>query len=428
MQKPFPLIWGLGLTLATIASGQTVLTWTSNSDNRWSRSQNWSGNNRPDNSNEIAQFGTGNQLNPELNANNLTVRGIRFSAGAGSYNVDDDNNARTLRIGNNTSSFVENLSANDQAINIATLQFQRDATIRTTGTGELAISSNLTGTNRDLTFNTVSDITVTGNITTGNGTLTKQGSADLHLSGTNTYTGTTSIDAGAIVLQDSDVFANSGRIDIAGGASLRLNDLSDTIGRLTGAGTVDFGSGGSLTLASGSSTYAGAFTGSGELVIGAGATLTLGTDFNNANLNLVLAGGTLQLAGYSLSLGALSVSADSVIDFGAGAADSHLAVASLGFDSAGLGLTVQNWADAADYFYSQTGYLQGSAPLDQVEFQGWDPADTKWMAYDSQITPVPEPRTYGAWLMVGMLSAGWCFRRRARPDPAGASALSDADK
>lgn len=399
-----PILGCLSLLLAVPALAQTVRTWTSNADQRWSRNANWSGSNRPDANNEIALFGTGNQHNPELNSNAYTVRGLRFSAAAGAYQVGDDNGARTLRIGNGSSGFIENLSASDQIITIATLQFQSDSTIRTTGTGGLTLGSRLTGTNRDLTFSATADITVSGNITTGSGTLTKQGAADLHLGGSNTYTGQTTISAGAIVLEAAGVFADTNRIDIAAGASLRLNNYSDIIGRLTGAGTVDLGAGGALTLAAGNSTFAGAFTGSGTLTIGAGATLTLGADFANTGLSLVLDGGTLQLAGYSLALGALSVSDDSLIDFGAGT-DSVLSVASLGFANSGLGLTVQNWADAVDYFYSGTGYEQGSAPLDQVAFQGWTPSDTKWQAYDSQITPVPEPSAYGA-ILLALLAVG----------------------
>lgn len=400
--------------LAGIVSGQTVRTWTSDSDQRWNRNQNWSGNNQPNSSSEIAQFGTGDQLNPELNANNLTVRGISFSAGAGGYNVADDNGARTLRIGNGTSGFIENLSGTDQLISLATLQFQSDATIRTTGAGELILGSQLTGNNRDLTFDADTAITVTGAITTGAGTLTKEGTGALHLAGANTYTGTTIISAGTIVAEAAGVFADTGRIDIVAGAGLHLNNFTETIGRLTGAGTVDLGAAGTglLTLSAGNSTFDGLFTGAGEIIIGAGATLTLGMDFSNANLNIRLDGGTLLLNGSDIIVGALSVTGNSVIDFSAGS-DSILQIASLAFGSASLDLAVQNWTDAADYFYSSAGYVQGSAPLDQVTFNGWVPADTKWQAYDSQITPVPEPATYGALLIGGLLAAGWWRRRRA---------------
>ena len=404
-----------GIGLAAAASGQTVRTWTSNSDQRWSVNGNWSGSNRPNTSSEIAQFGTGLQLNPELNANSYTVRGIRFSTGADAYTVGDDNGARTLRIGNWSSGFIENLSGSDQVISIATLQFQSNSTISTTGTGTLSLSSNLTGTNRNLTFDTAADISVTGNITTGTGTLTKQGSGNLTLAGANTYTGLTTVSAGAIVLAASNVFADTGRISIASGASLQLNNLADTISRLSGAGTVDFGSAGTgqLRLDSGTSTFAGSFAGSGELIIGAGATLTLGANFTNTNLKITLDGGTLNLAGYSLTAGALSITGNSTVDFSSGGS-SVLAVDSLGFASGSLQLSAQNWADASDYFFSQTGYAQGSAPLNQVEFQGWSTADTKWQAYDSQITPVPEPATYGAWLLAGLGAVGlwWSHRRR----------------
>lgn len=404
-----------GIGLAVAASGQTVRTWTSNSDQRWSVNGNWTGNNRPNTNSEIAQFGTGLQLNPELNANGYTVRGIRFSTGAGAYDVGDDNGARTLRIGNWSSGFIENLSGSDQIISIATLQFQSDSTIRTTGAGGLSLSSNLTGTNRDLTFNTTADISVTGNITTGTGTLTKQGSGNLTLAGANTYTGLTTVSAGAIVLAASNVFADSAQISISSGASLKLNNLADTIGRLSGSGAVDFGSSGTgqLRLDSGTSTFAGSFAGSGELIIGAGATLTLGANFSNTNLKITLDGGTLNLAGYSLTAGALNITGNSTVDFSSGGG-SVLAVDSVGFGSTGLLLSAQNWADASDYFYSQTGYTQGSAPLNQVEFQGWSTADTKWQAYDSQITPVPEPATYGAWLLAGLGAVGLWWRHRRR--------------
>jgi autotransporter-associated beta strand protein len=401
--------------LAGEATGQTIRTWTSDSDQRWSRNGNWSGSNRPDSSSEIARFGNGTQLNPELNANNYTVNGLRFTAGADSYNVGDDNGARTLKIGNGSGGFIENLGANHQTISIATLQFQGDSTVSTIGTGGLLLQSNLTGNNRDLVFSAGGDLTVSGNITTGGGTVTKTGTGNLILSGANTYTGLTTISEGVLALGAAGVFSDSAAISVLSGASLQLNDLGDVIGRLEGTGAVDFGGlgTGQLTLADGLSTFGGSFLGSGELVIGAGATLALEADFFNSNLNITLDGGTLLLSGNHVSIGTLNVSANSIIDFGAGT-DSVLSLAALGFGSAGVILSAQNWADAADYFYSETGYLQGAAPLDQVEFAGWSAADTKWQSYDSQITPVPEPRTYGAILTA--LGVGLVLWRR-RPCP-----------
>lgn len=393
-------------------SGQTVRTWTSNSDQRWNRGANWSGNNAPDTNNEIAQFGTGTQLNPQLNANNLTVRGLRFSSGAAAYDVGDNNGARTLRIGNGSSGFVENLSGSDQLISIATLQFQSDATLRTAGTGMLTIDSNLTGNNRDLAFTAAADIRVTGDITTGTGTLTKDGAGSLRLSGSNAYTGPTRIDAGAIVLEAANVFSDASVIDIGTGAALRLDGYSDTVAGISGTGNVDLGADGFLTLGAGTSTFAGSFLGSGTLVISSGATLTLGADFANTNLNITLAGGTLRLAGHSFNAGSLDVTSNSIIDFAAGA-PSVFDITALTFGSGGVQLAVQNWTDAADYFFSQAGYVQGSAPLNQIQFQGWTTNDTKWQSYDSQVTPVPEPRAFGAALLALALAAVWWRRRDA---------------
>ncbi|HTL66905.1 MAG TPA: autotransporter-associated beta strand repeat-containing protein [Lacunisphaera sp.] len=404
----------LGVLLIGSANAQMVRTWTSNWDRNWSRNANWSGNNRPNTGNEIAQFGTGGQLDPELNSDSYTVRGLRFSATAAGYGVHDDNGARTLRIGNGSSGFIENLSGSDQVISIATLQFQAGATIRTTGSGGLAVASDLTGLNRDLTISAVGDIALSGRIDTGSGQLTKQGAGNLVLGGANTYTGTTSIDAGAIVLAASNVFNDAGRINVAAGGSLRLNDQADAIGGLDGTGIVDFGATGTgrLVLTQGISTFAGAFAGRGEVVVGAGATLRLAADFSNTGLNIRLDGGTLELAGHALTIGSFDVSASSTVDFDA-STDSVLDANAVAVDAAGITLTVQNWTDAADYFYSHTAYAPQTPPLSQVGFAGWTTADTKWQAYDSQITPVPEPASYGALLLAGTIAAA-CWRRRDR--------------
>lgn len=48
--------------LVATAPGQTVCSWTGNSDQRWSRNGNWSGNNPSDGGNELAQFGAGTRF------------------------------------------------------------------------------------------------------------------------------------------------------------------------------------------------------------------------------------------------------------------------------------------------------------------------------------------------------------------------------
>jgi MYXO-CTERM domain-containing protein len=79
--------------------------------------------------------------------------------------------------------------------------------------------------------------------------------------------------------------------------------------------------------------------------------------------------------------------------------------------NSGVTLTIANWTDAVDYFYSINN--PGSGNLGRIVFNGFTGADTKWLSYDNQITPVPEPATYGAGLLgLSILFASWRLRRR----------------
>ena len=80
----------------------------------------------------------------------------------------------------------------------------------------------------------------------------------------------------------------------------------------------------------------------------------------------------------------------------------------------GITLTIKNWADSVDYFYSLTN--PGAGSLGRIVFTGFTGPDTKWLSYNNQITPVPEPAIYGAILMLLGLSVGaWLRWRRQEP-------------
>ncbi len=71
-----------------------------------------------------------------------------------------------------------------------------------------------------------------------------------------------------------------------------------------------------------------------------------------------------------------------------------------------------------DYFYSlstpdPSGNGAGSAPLNQFNFTGgsYTNNDTKWLPYDHQITPAPEPAVYGA-VLAGCSTLLLAWRRR----------------
>ncbi|HUL54896.1 MAG TPA: autotransporter-associated beta strand repeat-containing protein, partial [Opitutaceae bacterium] len=194
----------------------------------------------------------------------------------------------------------------------------RTITNNTAGTATINnINLSNNATNRTLTLGGTGNTTVTGVISnnlSSASNLTKTGSGTLTLSGANTYTGATNVNAGTLRLGANNVLSNSTAVTVASGATLNLNNYSDTIGSLAGAGIVTLGSG-TLTVGANntSTTFSGSFaagdtgtfakTGTGTLTFGAGMDLSGGT--------LQLSGGTLNLGGFSSTFGALNVTGNS---------------------------------------------------------------------------------------------------------------------
>jgi len=129
-----------------------------------------------------------------------------------------------------------------------------------------------------------------------------------------------------------------------------------------------------------------------------------------------LSGGTLRLTNSDLGITTLNITGNSVIDFAGSASSLDLTNFSI---SAGVTLTVQNWAAATDFFYAAnwtgaTHNTMGSAPMNRVVFTGFAANQTGWDSYDNQIRPnVPEPATYGA-LLLGSMTVLLAARRRRR--------------
>jgi autotransporter-associated beta strand protein len=367
--------------------------------------------------------GTWNESNGILNASAANATGAATSTvavtGTGDFQVQGGvSNQSLLHLSTlgNGSGAIESVTGTNTLTGAMTVS--GNSTIQAdsgtlTASGAIGLGANT------LNVAGAGNTTLSGLITgTSASALKMNGTGTLTVSKSNTgFLGTVTVTSGTLQTGIANAFTSSTAITVNTGAIMNLNNLSQNIGSLQDAGTLAFGTGATLTLSSGSSMLNGLLTGSGTLVLGTGSTLTLGANFSDTNLNITLAGGTLDLIGKTDTFGNLSVTSTSIIDFG-GAAGSVLSVNKV-TASAGVTLNVNNWSNYVDFFYSVTSPgSQGTAPIDQINFDGLGGALTHWNAYTDgpgpghQITPAPEPATFGAVLVGLTLAAIGVYRRR----------------
>ncbi|NCV44968.1 MAG: hypothetical protein EBW15_09335, partial [Actinobacteria bacterium] len=109
------------------------------------------------------------------------------------------------------------------------------------GSGNLALSGGTVtltqgGTNTSGAF-------YTGAITGTGTSVVKLGSGTLVVSGASNFTGSTTISEGTLKLGAMDKWADDSAVSIASGATLDLNDFDDTVGSISGAGSITLGTG-----------------------------------------------------------------------------------------------------------------------------------------------------------------------------------------
>ena len=172
------------------------------------------------------------------------------------------------------------------------------------------------------------DITLAGNITGGGG-VTKQGAGTLTLSGASTYAGATAINDGTLKAGAVNAFSPSSAHTVAAGHTLDLNNFSQAVGSLAGAGSVTLGSG-TLT-AGGNNTdtsFSGVISGTGGLTKAGAGTMTLAGNNTYGGTTAVNAG-TLAFTGDTGSLGGpMSVSSGANVTFGQAVNSSYAGVIS----------------------------------------------------------------------------------------------------
>jgi autotransporter-associated beta strand protein len=136
------------------------------------------------------------------------------------------------------------------------------------------------------------------NATVAGAVLVKSGTGTLTLSGANAYTGSTTINGGILRVSGGGAIPNAGLVTVADAAGAIFEVLgSETIGALAGGGAtggaVSIDASQTLTLSSGTQTYAGTISGAGTLT--------------NSGANQTLDGALSHTGGVNVSTGRLTL-------------------------------------------------------------------------------------------------------------------------
>ena len=325
------------------------------------------------------------------------------------------------------------------------------------GTGTGAIIKDGSGS---LTLSGIATNSFSGGLNVQDGTVYLNKTSGLNATGTGALTvgnGLGSANSAVVQLYQNEQIANSAAVTINGDGKLDLNNHTETIGSLsgTGAGTLALGSGALTISDSNSTSYSGAITGTSDALVtkqGTG-TLTLSGDISfggnvtlanvapNQTNTLEFTGNIPSIAGelklgagsvlalnltgatHTLTVGTLHITGNTTIDFG-GNSNSILNVTNLIIDSGVTLVSIINWTNASDFFFAQSwsgatlNTVGAGNPEIQITFSGYSPNQTAWLGNNpwtgyNQITPAPEPATYGFILMAAGLALVGYRRLRA---------------
>ena len=237
------------------------------------------------------------------------------------------------------------------------------------------------GTGRTLTINGSGNTTISGAISNFNGSgtaggLTYAGTGTLSLSGTGTYTGATLVSNGTLTAGATDALKTTSGITVNTGGTLLLSGLDNRIGDA---------------------------------------------------VPLTLGGGTFHTGGLSETLGTLTLSANSIIDFGNGTSTLTFADSSGATWAGSFRLSIYNWGGntltggGTDQLRFLSNGLS-STQLARIDFYSGSTAETKLSITPSffangfvggagEVTPVPEPSSVAT--VMGLLGLiGWRERRK----------------
>lgn len=324
-------------------------------DENWSTGNNWDGAAAPGAQvrQAIVMAGSSktiNNMDGAFTTNSLVFRDSSFTI--------ESSTGNTLTVGGG--GILNEAVERTQDINVQV--FLDQTQIWNAREGNLSFGGNINLQTSDLTLDGANDFTMSGSIAgDSTATLTLSGDGTTTFSGStaNTFAGDIIIDAGTLLLAKDD-------------------NITSVVGNIT---------------------------------VNNGGTLELGATQQLANTSdVTLGGGTLRVAAnLTETMGSLTLTANSVIDFGGGEGI-------LNFDSFvsnDYTLTIINWAGDIDFGNgSDQIYFGSTLTAYQLSKINFSPIPSRQLQ-DGEVVPIPEPSTYFAGaLILGFL--GWRERRRIK--------------
>lgn len=324
--------------------------------------------------------------------------------------------------------------------------------------GGNTLSGRITNNNTVYDVNTGQTNTLSGYLT-GTGSVTLIGGGVLAITGTtNDYTGNTVISNGTVRISTLTNTSTPGSLGVSNNITLAGTTTSTNVNSSTTA-VIDYtggnvttdrtfvmdNGGGTINMATAATemTLTGSASGSGKLIVGEGTLVLSNTATANAFSNnsiqvdsgatlklaasnqignttgLILNGGTLLVGASTLSdsLGTLTLSASSTIDFGAYGASGlrQITFANSSAITWTGTLTITNWQGVALTSSDFTEIVFGtggltSTQLGQIRFANQD-INGGTLISGGELVPVPEPRVYAAAVaLLGVV--GWRERKR----------------
>lgn len=325
----------------------------------------------------------------------ITGTGVFNKAGSGSLTLSGANNytgdthieGGQLILG--ASNVLPNASFVDvQAATTLNLNGFSDTVLGLGGSGSVLMGSG------SLTVGSSADSSFFG-VLSQSGTVIKQGSGLWNLHNANTFTGGLNITSGTVRIHGPTTLADTLPVAISSGTTLSLNNQNETIGLVSGLGTVNLGSGTLTTTVSGNATLTPELTGTGGLTkAGSGTllitsakaytgattvasgTLIVNTNLNNSSGVSVANGAVLKGSG---TVGATTVNGTLAPGNSPGILTTgNLSLASGSFlDMEIGGVTPGNVADSHDQVVvTGTVNIAGTADLNIVSYEAFVPYST----------------------------------------------------